>query len=248
MSDFQTIIRIRIMEPVTEYFETTKAKLKINTVANTKLYVQEPFTRQPLDEPHKVHVRRSSVENFISPSQNRKNYYAHQQINISLIMKEEIFKQPQKDRPAFTEVALVLEDLCNAVEGGQVYGHQPQKEIVNRAVEERTKHQEKEHSEAMEAEKKRRVRLQQLKEKIKTSKEHEEENKAHEDEQSVKPQAAQKKHVDWKQYYEEQLEKVKSKQNGSTIDEATKEKNREEAEEKRKQFSEFNTKQIAELV
>lgn len=242
------------MEPLSVYREVTKAKLIINTVGSSKLYQQEPFVQRPPEEQPKDYFKRFAHENVVSPTKTWKSFANPQQNNLPIPVKEQIFKQPMKDRPIYMEVAQVLGEICDAVAQGHPYGNQNQSPIINRVIEEKMKNQEREQKEYYEAEKRRKIHMQHLKEKLKAHglQKPEEEKKAKQDGQPKQPATNEKKQVDWKRYYEEQLEKLKNSKEKNKdknfIQERDAELKQKEQEAKKKQFQEFNAKRIAEIV
>ena len=214
------------------------------------MYSIEPFVHKTPEELPKDYLTRFQSDPKNSPLKGSPLYLGPV-ISLPLVMKQEIAKQPFKHRPLYSEVGLVLDDICNAVAQGKPYSEPPQA-ISNRAMEDRIKQREKEVQEWQESERKRKERQQFLHERLKVlAKEKEEQEKKQQEEKQKPP--PNKKELEWIRYHEEQKGKIKEYKEKvaaekEALEEKEKEKKWKEREIKKRRFQDFNSKKIGELV
>ena len=245
---------IHLIEPITAYPEITKAKFKVIAPVSSKLLQQKTIAQRPLEELPKDHYRRLAIETAASPQVKFKGLFAKSNHNLSLVLKQEIIKQKAgNDRYLYSEVALVLEDICESVAKNKPY--QPVTEpIVNRVEKERLQQKEIEEKQHEEAELRRKARSKFLKEQIKIMSQQKEKTSKEKSPEQEKASALQeKKKTELKKYYEEQKERATAHQEKIKMEKKAKEEEeklraQEERELKKKRFYEFNSKKIAELV
>ena len=242
------------MEPETLYREVTKAKLKVGATGASKLHQQEPFLlRKPLGDPIKETLHQVASEPSLAIVKARRLPAISPQRGLSLTMKQEIFKQPEKNRNLYKEVALVLDDLCNTVAQGKSIRSQPRSPVMNRYVEEQKEQQEKDIRESLEAEKRRKAHSLQLKAKLKIAAQQKEEQAKISVSQTPQKSPGDKKEFEWKRLHDEQFKRVKDyqvkRQKEKEIFEVNnQEAKKKEVEVKKAQFKEFNSRRIAEMV
>lgn len=223
------------------------------TPVNTKLYQVEPFVQRSPEEKAREQFARFNTEAMTSPKKNR-TLVVEPVVNLSIVLKEEIFKQPAKQRHIYREVAIVLQDICEAVAQGKDKIRDPDAPVANRVIEERAKVKSQELKEKEEAHKRRLEHSKHLKEKVKTLAElKRDELKKKQEEMLLKGAEPDKRELEWKRYHDDQKNKIKEhkdKINEEKIaaEEKEKEKKWRELEIKKKRFQEFNSKKVAELV